>query len=122
MGLTAQVMTDLRADILTVVEAESRPALLEFNNTMLPARGGTPFNHVMVIDGNDERGIDVGLMSAADFAIDTIRSHVDDKDKQGELIFSRDCPEFTIPLPDGQTLLVLVNHFKSKGYGAKSQL
>ncbi|WP_210453326.1 endonuclease/exonuclease/phosphatase family protein [Pantoea ananatis] len=120
MGLTAQVMIDLKADILTVVEAESRPALLEFNNAMLPARQGTPFDYVMVIDGNDERGIDVGLMTGAGCAIDTIRSHVDDKDKQGDLIFSRDCPEFAIPLPDGQTLHVLVNHFKSKGYGAKT--
>lgn len=120
MGLTAQVMVDLHADLLTVVEAENRPALLAFNNEMLPARNGQPFEHVMVIDGNDERGIDVGLMTAASFPVDTMRSHVDDKDKAGALIFSRDCPEFAIPLPGGETLLVIVNHLKSKGYGGKS--
>ncbi|WP_437616455.1 endonuclease/exonuclease/phosphatase family protein [Erwinia sp. V71] len=120
MSLTAQVMVDLSADLLTVIEADNRPALLAFNNEMLPARHGEPCAHVMVIDGNDRRGIDVGLMTVARFPIDTIRSHVDDKDKSGTLIFSRDCPEFSIPLPDGKTLLVIVNHLKSKGYGTKS--
>ncbi|UXY08781.1 endonuclease/exonuclease/phosphatase family protein [Kosakonia sp. ML.JS2a] len=119
MLLTAQVMIDLRADILAVVEAESRPALQAFNSEILPARKGAPFEHVMVIDGNDERGIDVGLMTANAFPIDTIRSHVDDKDRTGALIFSRDCPEFAIPLNNGETLHVLVNHLKSKGYGSK---
>jgi len=48
-----------------------------------------------------------------------MRSHVDDRDSQGQTIFSRDCPEYAIPLPDGSTLWVLVNHLKSKGYGSK---
>lgn len=120
MHLTAQVMIDLQADVLAVVEAESRPALLAFNTEILPARKGKPFDHVMVIDGNDERGIDVGLMTAKSYPIDTIRSHVDDKDASGALIFSRDCPEFAIPLANGEILHVLVNHLKSKGYGSKS--
>jgi len=120
MNLTAQVMIDVQADVLAVIEAESRPALLAFNTEILPARNGKPFAHVMVIDGNDERGIDVGLMTAEAFPIGNIRSHVDDKDADGKLIFSRDCPEFFLPLKNGETLLVLVNHLKSKGYGSKS--
>lgn len=32
--------------------------------------------HVMVIDGNDDRGIDVGLMAKAGYEIIAIRSHV----------------------------------------------
>ncbi|MGP3591910.1 endonuclease/exonuclease/phosphatase family protein [Vagococcus sp. WN89Y] len=119
MNLTAQVMIDLQADVLAVVEAESRPALLAFNTEILPARNGKPFAHVMVIDGNDERGIDVGLMTREAFPIGTIRSHVDDKDAEGKLIFSRDCPEFSLTLGGGEALYVLVNHLKSKGYGSK---
>ena len=45
----------------------------------MPAVGGNPFTHVMVIDGNDERGIDVGLMTRKDFPIGFMRSHVDDR-------------------------------------------
>jgi endonuclease/exonuclease/phosphatase family metal-dependent hydrolase len=110
---------DLKADVLAVVEAESRPVLEQFNQQILKAVGGQPIRHVMVIDGNDSRGIDVGLMTGKRHPIGLMRSHVDDRDSQGNDIFSRDCPEYAIPLPDGSTLWVLVNHLKSKGYGGK---
>jgi endonuclease/exonuclease/phosphatase family metal-dependent hydrolase len=35
-------------------------------------------------------------------------------------VFSRDCPEFTVGTPSGRQLLVMVNHFKSKGFGRTS--
>jgi endonuclease/exonuclease/phosphatase family metal-dependent hydrolase len=44
-------------------------------------------------------------------------SHVDDEDSQGT-IFSRDCAEYEIQTAQGNRLLLLVNHFKSKGYGS----
>lgn len=119
MRVTARVMIDLETDILAVIEAESRPSLAAFNQEIVKALGGEPFRHVMVIDGNDTRGIDVGLMSGADYPIGEMRSHVDDRDGDA-LIFSRDCPEYSIPLASGETLWVFVNHLKSKGYGSKS--
>ena len=60
MRVTAKVMIDLQTDILAVIEAESRPSLAAFNQEIVRAMGGEPFRHVMVIDGNDTRGIDVG--------------------------------------------------------------
>ncbi|CDM56015.1 hypothetical protein LPU83_0332 [Rhizobium favelukesii] len=42
MQNTARVMTDVGADILGVVEVESRPVLSAFNRQVLPAVGGTP--------------------------------------------------------------------------------
>lgn len=119
MRNTARVIRDLKADVLAVVEAESRPVLEQFNQQILKAVGGQPFRHVMVIDGNDSRGIDVGLMTGKDQPIGLMRSHVDDRDSKGNDIFSRDCPEYAIQLPGGGTLWVLVNHLKSKGYGGK---
>jgi hypothetical protein len=68
----------------------------------------------MLIDGNDDRGIDVGLMSR--YPITQIASHVDDADDQG-IIFSRDCAEYIVDTPEGHNLLMLVNHLKSKGSG-----
>lgn len=117
MRNTARVMIDLRADVLGIVEAESRPVLAAFNDEIVRALGGTPYHHVMLIDGNDERGIDVGLMTGRDYPIGTMRSHVDDRAPNGNRIFSRDCPEFRVRTPSGAEILVLVNHFKSKGYG-----
>jgi endonuclease/exonuclease/phosphatase family metal-dependent hydrolase len=115
--MTARVIKDLKADVLAIIEAESRPALLRFSERVLKDEGAKPFAHIMLIDGNDERGIDVGLMTTPKYEIASVRSHVDDKDSSG-LIFSRDCAEYAVRTPAGNELLVLVNHLKSKGFGS----
>jgi endonuclease/exonuclease/phosphatase family metal-dependent hydrolase len=113
--MTAKVIAELNPDILAVVEAEDRVALHRFNVQLLKPVDAT-FGSIMLIDGNDERGIDVGLMTKPGFAIQQMRSHVDDDDGDG-LVFSRDCPEYHVALPSGETLLVMINHLKSKGFG-----
>lgn len=120
MRNTARVMIELQAHVLAVIEAENRPALAAFNADIVGSLGGTPFAHVMLIDGNDERGIDVGLMTREGLPIDRMRSHVDDRAANKQLVFSRDSPEFEVVLHSGERLLVLVNHLKSKGYGGKA--
>ncbi|MFD2183265.1 endonuclease/exonuclease/phosphatase family protein [Rhodoplanes azumiensis] len=117
MRNTARVLVDLEADVVGVVEAENRPVLRDFNRLIVPAVDGVPFRHVMVIDGNDDRGIDVGLLCRDGFPIESMRSHVDDVDADGDPIFSRDCPEYTVLTRKKNRLIVLVNHFKSKGFG-----
>ncbi|WP_454629291.1 endonuclease/exonuclease/phosphatase family protein [Bradyrhizobium cenepequi] len=116
---TARVIQAIDADVLGVVEAENRPALVRFCKDVMPAVGGTPYDHIMLIDGNDDRGIDVGLMTKKKFNIISIASHVDDEDDDG-LIFSRDCAQFEIETADGNKLIVLANHFKSKGFGSQA--
>ena len=113
---TARVIRDVNADILAVVEVESRPVLKEFNEMILPKPpiAGTAYPHVMVIDGNDARGIDVGLMTKDDFEIFGMYSHVHDLKPDGNPIFSRDCPEYQVFTPSGEQIWVLPNHFKSK--------
>lgn len=116
---TARVIALVNADVLGVVEAEDRTTLRLFNQRVLPAVTAAAYEHVMLIDGNDDRGIDVGILSRADYPILSIRSHVADRDDKG-LVFSRDCAEFEIGLQSGGKLWVLVNHFKSKGYGGQA--
>lgn len=115
---TGRVVAAVQADILGVVEAENRPALVNFNAQILKTQHAD-FSHVQLIDGNDPRGIDVGLYCRHE--IRSVRSHVDDfyNDTAGRphTIFSRDCPEYEIVLPGGKTLWWLANHFKSQGYG-----
>lgn len=116
---TARVIDVIAADVQAVIEAEDRTTLRLFNDQVIKDVGGKPFDHVMLVDGNDERGIDVGLMTRAKYPILSIRSHVDDADSKGT-IFSRDCAEYEIGLPKGKRLWVLVNHLKSKGYGSQA--
>ena len=114
---TARVIEQVNADVVGTIEVDNRIALLRFNDQMLPFLEAEPYPHVMVIDGNDDRGIDVGLMTR--FDVGRIRSHVDDR-KDNLRIFSRDCAEYEIMLPSGDTLLVLINHLKSKGFGTQA--
>jgi predicted extracellular nuclease len=114
---TAMVMRDVNADVLGVVEAEDRPALKKFSDALLPAVDGVPYEHVMLIDGNDDRGIDVGILTRAGYSLGPIRTHVYDTDGEGG-IFSRDCCEYHVATDSGHELVVLMNHFKSKGYSA----
>lgn len=116
---TAQVVRDVAADVLGIVECEGRSALMQFSYGLLPGVEAKPYDQVMLIDGNDERGIDVGLMARGGYRIGWMRSHVDDVSSHGGRIFSRDCPEFAVWTPSGEQIWVLVNHFKSKGYGTQ---
>jgi len=74
----------------------------------------------MLIDGNDDRGIDVGLFTKPGFEVQSIVSHVDDA-LDGKTIFSRDCPEYLVRVNDTKLVLLLVNHFKSKGFGSQAE-
>lgn len=71
--MTARVIDDVAADVLCVVEAENRPSLERFSEERL----FEPYEHVMLIDGNDTRGIDVGIMAKAGVEITCMRSNVD---------------------------------------------
>ncbi len=122
IGNTARVIRDLNPDVLGVVEAENRVVLKHFSDAQLRTSGPTPqvlFPHLMLIDGNDDRGIDVALLTKAGYPLGTVRSHIDDVDERG-VVFSRDCPEYELRTPGGHRLVVLVNHLKSKGYGAQA--
>jgi endonuclease/exonuclease/phosphatase family metal-dependent hydrolase len=113
---TRRIINELKADVLCLVEVESRPVLRRFNETILKE---APYPHAMLIDGNDERGIDVGLLCRRPLL--DMRSHVDDLDATtGHPVFSRDCAQFEIDIPGTHHLWVLVNHFKSRGYGSKT--
>jgi hypothetical protein len=115
---TARVIAEVRPDILVLVELESRPALQHFHDKVLSAHLATPYPYNMVIDGNDERGIDVGILSR--FPIQRMRSHITDratKDAKGPA-FSRDCPEYYVELPSGRELLILPNQTTSPARAA----
>jgi endonuclease/exonuclease/phosphatase family metal-dependent hydrolase len=112
---TGRIIEEVKADVLCLVEVESRPVLRRFNEIALKA---APYPHAMLIDGNDERGIDVGIMSR--WPILDMRSHVDDPDTTNHPVFSRDCAEFQIDVPGARNLWILCNHFKSRGYGSKA--
>jgi endonuclease/exonuclease/phosphatase family metal-dependent hydrolase len=116
--LTAKVITANQPDVLALQEVENLEALLQFNRDYL--KKGYPY--AMVVDGNDPRQIDVGILSK--FPIQSFSSHRFDKKENGMPVFSRDCLIAEIQVAKGKLLTVFVNHFKSKigGGGEKRKL
>jgi Endonuclease/Exonuclease/phosphatase family len=54
--MTAKVIDTLGADVIALIEAENRPSLIRFQHDVI---GSQLYDHIMLIDGNDDRGIDV---------------------------------------------------------------
>ena len=116
---TAKVIKAVDADVQCVVEVEDRLTLEQFSKALLTGSAAYPYN--LLIDGNDPRGIDVGLLSR--FPMASVNTHVFDKPSRASKsrIFSRDCLQVEIALPGKAQLFLLVNHFKSQGYGRKAR-
>lgn len=117
---TGKVIRDVDADILAVIEAEDRVSLSRFSDYVLREVNGKPYDQVMLIDGNDRRGIDVGVMTKEGYNINSIKSHIYDLMPSGKKIFSRDSPEVEVVTSSGNTVVVIPNHFKSK-YGGNDE-
>ncbi|GGX11955.1 endonuclease/exonuclease/phosphatase family protein [Streptomyces chartreusis] len=109
---TGRVVAEVNADILLMVEVEDRLTLQRFNEQILDgALKMKPYPYSMLIDGNDIRGIDIGVLSR--HPITSIRPHLFERHDNRPL-FSRDCPEFEIDLGGEKPLWLLGNHLKSK--------
>lgn len=98
---------------------ENRHVLERFNLQYL----GGKYPYAVLLEGNDERGIDVGLLFQP---VGTLRTNVftanpaerKRRDGGSARLFNRDCLEVAVELPGGRgDVTVGVTHFKSKGGG-----
>lgn len=112
---TAKIIDHVNADILCVQEIEDLPTLRNFANKILEPiqkkNHNREYSHFMLIDGNDIRGIDLGIMSRYPFG--KIKTHMYEKDITGFPLFSRDCLEVEIKVRN-KSLHFLIQHFKSQ--------
>jgi predicted extracellular nuclease len=99
-------------DVLAVQEVEDKDTLDRFVHEYLKDR----YPHRVVVDANDKRLIDVGVISKLPFGAVTSWQHYVHPLKPDQKVFSRDLLEAEILLPDRtRTLFTLyVTHSKSK--------
>ena len=122
---TARVIADIEADVILLIEAENRTLLEKFHDEMiylnfLKERGKKPYQYIQLIEGNDDRGINVSVMSR--YPIICLRTHIHETTTyEGEKVplFSRDCLEVMIYTKE-RPVYLLVNHLKSMGYNIPS--
>jgi predicted extracellular nuclease len=104
--LTAKALKGVKADIVGLQEVESLDTLKKFNSNFM---GSKKFKYQIVLDGNDNRFIDVALLS--NYPIDFVRTHQFTK-RGNSKVFPRDCLEAHINI-NGKRLPVFINHFTS---------
>jgi len=107
---TGQVIDAGAADILAVQEVENLEALDQFNRHHIKK----PYPYLLVLDGNDPRQIDVGILSR--FDLFKIRTHRFEPKGAAPTrrIFARDCLEISLEPAPGKLLTLYINHFTSK--------
>lgn len=114
----ARSIQELNADVIAVAEVENRDFLQLFVEVMLPNMG---YDHVVLLEGNDLRGIDVGLISRV--PVGPVKSHrhlTFDGPEGSRRRFGRDVLVATLQPPDAEPLDVWVVHLKSNAGGREA--
>ena len=113
-AILARRITEMDVDILAVQEVEDVRTLEEFARSEALAQQG--YKHIVLVEGNDQRLIDVGLLSRLPLRAVTSWRHRTYQSKGNEPVFSRDLLE--VEVFDRKKTRVLftlfVNHLKSQ--------
>ena len=108
----AEVLRDLDADVVCLQEVEHRFLLQEFNRQHLADLR----YEVVLVEGNDERGIDVALLTRVPVRSVTSHRHLRFQDREGrELRFQRDLLQVRLGPPLNGDVFVV--HLKSQHGG-----
>lgn len=123
--LTAQALSAAQADVCCLQEVENLVTMTAFHNRYLRRWLRKGYFYRALIEGNDQRGIDVGVLSRAKI----IRKESHARKTYADLgiippkgyhpndrVFRRDCLEIEIE-KQGKSLTLFVCHFKSMNGG-----
>jgi len=109
----ARLISEIDADILVLQEVEDKASLLDFIYEYLREFDIEPYDQVIVLEGNDSRGIGMAILTKNGYKIDTVKSHGMDFMNGDGLVFDIDCQEYTIITPEGEKVYILSNQFSS---------
>jgi endonuclease/exonuclease/phosphatase family metal-dependent hydrolase len=107
-----QVLADIDADIIAFQEIEHAGVMAELDEQDL----GSAYPHQVLFEGNDPRGVDVGLMSK--IPLGPTDTHADEEfarvgTSAPVYQYSRDCLEVHLAF-NGRPVALLVVHYKAK--------
>ena len=125
--LTAQALVATKAEVCALQEVENLVTLTAFDNRYVGRWAGKPFGERVLHEGNDSRGIDVGLLSSLTVAFQRSHAratfgrlgiHPPKGASINDYVFRQDCLEVDVE-KDGRLLTLFVCHFKSMHGGRK---
>lgn len=95
--------------ILLLQEIEDRFSLESFVSEYLPE---LEFSEQLFMDGNDHHGRGLALLLRKGYHLKEIRSHSNDRDERGSLLFDKDIQEYVVESPTGEILVLINCHLK----------
>ena len=111
----ARVIAEVNADVLLLQEVEDRNSLLEFNNQLLPEFNGAPYRELLVLQGNDGRGQEMGMLTKNGFQIQEIRTYSNELDDNEKPIFDKNLVKYEITTPLQNKICLLSVHLQEQG-------
>jgi len=116
----AEVIKTIDADIIALQEVESLGVLNEFNDKYLKEKR---YKYIVLLEGNDEVGIDVALMSRYPVYSATSHKYMKIRNKEGnDISFARDFLVVKVRVGFSEPLYIGVVHLKSSYEGYKQNL
>jgi len=110
-----RVVAEVNVDVLLLQEVEGRNSLLEFNNQLLPEFNGVPYRELLVLQGNDGRGQETGILTKNGFQIQEIRTYSNELDDNGKPIFDKNLVKYEITTPSKNKICLLAVHLQEQG-------
>jgi endonuclease/exonuclease/phosphatase family metal-dependent hydrolase len=114
---TARVLAEVSADVQILIEVENRMVLQHFHDSYLvpelASLGKQPYKYLLSFQGNDEREINIALMSR--LPVLYMKSNIDIMNNSNKCMFPRDCAQYILQLPNNKQLFIYANHFSSQG-------
>lgn len=111
----ARVIAEVNADVLVLQEVEDRNSLLEFNNQFLPKFNGVPYREFLVLQGNDGRGQEIGMLTKNGFQIQEVRTYSNELDDSGKPVFDKNLVKYEITTPSKNKICLLAVHLQEQG-------
>lgn len=115
LQVVADTLRRVDADVVALQEVENVEVLQDFLDEHLPGM----YPNVVLVEGNDNRGIDVAFISK--HPITRVETHKDDRfpipNQSQPGFFKRDLLEVSVKLPEGPTVDLYATHLKSHGGG-----
>jgi len=111
----ARVIAEVNADILLLQEVEDRNSLSEFNNQFLPEFNGVPYRELLVLQGNDGRGQEIGMLTKNGFQIQEVRTYSNELDDNGKPVFDKNLLKYEITTPSKNKICLLAVHLLEQG-------
>src|SRR5690606_11480467 len=117
----AKLIGEINADVLILQEVEDRASLLDFNEIYLMEYMERPYNQILVLEGNDSKGLAMGIMTKNGYQVDTLKCH-SSLAYVGEIpVFGSECQEYALIAPQGETFHILSAQFSKEDPDRRKQ-